>query len=138
MGLSILVRFWGYAQDMTARLSLKLKKQSPPNQLRMFRRRSPLTQKDIAFLVQTISHSNISAIELGKIRAWIELLLVYHLLFNTSVESLFELICRTIQPTLVKNTQNLLTEIKQQLVLTKEDSHKLVFLEDVIERLRIA
>ncbi len=109
--------------------------QGPPNYLRTFRRKSPLTQKDVALLLQSIQSQSISNVERGKNRAKIELLLVYHLLFDTTVESLFELKHRLIQLELIKNVKNLFADLGKKSNKTRLDDFKLRFLEEIIQRL---
>jgi transcriptional regulator with XRE-family HTH domain len=60
------------------------------NYMRTVRKRSLLTQTDIAFILKLSDYSNVSRWEAGLHKPSIEALLVYHLLFETPVESLFE------------------------------------------------
>lgn len=60
------------------------------NFLRLHRKRSQLTQSDIAFILDLADYSNISRWEQGVHKPSIDILLVYHLLFDIPIESLFE------------------------------------------------
>lgn len=60
------------------------------NYLRVFRKRTDLTPSDIGFLLNRPDYSNISRCEKGYRKPNIEMLLLYHLLFNVPIDSLFE------------------------------------------------
>lgn len=59
------------------------------NHLRVYRKRSRLTQKDIAFLCGETNHTEICRFEACSRRPSVEFLLTYHLLFDVSVEAFF-------------------------------------------------
>lgn len=61
-----------------------------PNYLRVYRRKTPLTQSDIAFLLNLQDYSNISRYENGKRVPSIDLLIMYHFLFRVPIEKFFE------------------------------------------------
>lgn len=84
----------------------------PPNYLRAYRKRSSLTQADIAFLMKLPDYSNISRYEKGQREPNVEFLLVYHLLFNTSVESFFEPQSGIMLPGLQKQIEILLANLR--------------------------
>ncbi|MEZ4927904.1 MAG: helix-turn-helix transcriptional regulator [Saprospiraceae bacterium] len=86
----------------------------PPNYLRAHRKRSSLTQADIAFLMKLPDYSNISRYEKGQREPSVEFLLVYHLLFNTTVESFFETQSGIILPGLVEQVQQLIDNLKKE------------------------
>ena len=60
------------------------------NYLRWYRRKSQLTQADIGFIMQLPDYSNICRAEKGVRGPSIEMLIVYHILFNVSIESIVE------------------------------------------------
>ncbi len=62
-----------------------------PNYLKLYRKKSPLTQSDIAFLLELPDYSNISRYENGQRVPNIDLLIAYHYLFKTPIESFFKL-----------------------------------------------
>lgn len=106
----------------------------PINFLRLYRKRSPLTQADIAFLLGLPDYSNISRCEKGQRAPSVELLLVYHLLFNTTVESFFEHKSEIVRSDLVLRIEQLLKDLR------KEDDNsngppRIVFLEQSLKRL---
>lgn len=107
----------------------------PPSYLRTFRRKSPLTQRDVRLLLGSISTSDVCRVEKGQRPARIELLLIYHLLFNASIESFFELKCDLIEPELIKNCNELLNMLKRKPDKVKLDAFKIRFLEGVVWRL---
>jgi len=60
------------------------------NYLRMHRKRARLAQSDIAHVAALSDHSNVSRWENGTREPNIESLIVYHLLFDVPIESMFE------------------------------------------------
>ena len=60
------------------------------NFLRLVRKRTKLTQIDIATILKIPDFANISRWEQGQKIPGVEILLAYHLLFDIPVESLFE------------------------------------------------
>lgn len=58
--------------------------------LRMYRKQSHLTQRDIIFLLELSDPSNVSRWEMGFKKPTIEHLICYHLLFNIPVDALVE------------------------------------------------
>lgn len=106
----------------------------PINFLRLYRKRSPLTQSDIAFLLGLPDDSNISRYEKGQREPTIELLLVYHLLFDTSIESFFEQHSHIIYQDLIKRIEDLIIDLKREEDNPKK-TYRITFLEEVIKRL---
>ena len=106
----------------------------PPNFLRLHRKRSPLTQADIAYLIQLSDYSNISRYEKGQRAPNIELLLVYHHLFATSIESFFEPQSEIVQFSLVERIEHLLNDLKKEDNNSK-NAPRIRFLEEVFTRL---
>ncbi len=107
---------------------------SPPiNFLRIYRKRSPLTQADIAFLMKLPDYSNISRYEKGQRSPGIEFLLVYHHLFNTSVESFFEPQSEIILSGLREQIEALVNELKNEN--DPNNDTRINFLEEVLIRL---
>lgn len=60
------------------------------NFLRLVRKRTQLTQIDIASILKISDYANVSRWEQGMKHPNVEVLLVYHLLLNVPIESLFE------------------------------------------------
>lgn len=102
------------------------------NYLRLHRKRSPLSQLDIAYLVDT-HFSNISKWEKGQRMPNIEILLTYHLLFNTSIEQFFEPQLNTIKPTLLSQIKRFIGEKKRENVPKHKPS--ISFLNQTLTRL---
>lgn len=59
------------------------------NLLRVFRKRSQLTQHDLASVLKLSDYSNVSRWEAGMRTPNVEVLLTYHLLFEVPAEELF-------------------------------------------------
>jgi transcriptional regulator with XRE-family HTH domain len=107
---------------------------SPPiNFLRIYRKRSPLTQADIAFLMKLSDYSNISRYEKGQRSPSMEFLLVYHILFATSIESFFEPQSEIIRSGLLERIEALIIDLKNQSDPNNET--RIEFLEKVLIRL---
>ena len=107
---------------------------SPPiNFLRIYRKRSPLTQADIALLMNLPDYSNISRYEKGQRSPSIELLLAYHFLFATSIESFFEPQSEIIRSDLRERIEPLINDLKKEE--DKTNNTRIKFLEEVLIRL---
>ena len=107
-----------------------------PNYLRVYRKRSPLTQGDIGFLMNLPDYSNISRYEKGQRTPTIEILLVYHLLFNTNIEHFFEQDLGVVLPNLLERSEKLIFDLKKGSS-TLNNTSRIKFLELVISRLTI-
>lgn len=84
-----------------------------PNYLRLYRKKSPLTQSDIAFLLQRPDYSNISRCEKGQRAPNIDLLITYHYLFKVPIESFFELQSQEKLISLKQRIELLIGELKE-------------------------
>lgn len=102
--------------------------------LRTSRKRSPLTQSDIAYLMELPDDSNISRYEKGQRTPPIELLLIYHHLFDTSIESFFELQSNRMLTSLTERIQYLIDNLKQDN-RTSNAAMRIKFLQNVVTRL---
>ncbi len=108
-----------------------------PSYMRMYRKRFFLSQQDVAFLLVDIYSSDLSRIEKGIIAPNVDVLLVCHLLFNTSVESFFTLRSKMIQPMLVQNCKKLMAVIQKDIYKPhlKLNEFKIRSFQEMIERL---
>lgn len=106
-----------------------------PNYLRVYRKRTPLQQEEIAFLSDKPDTSNISRYEKGQREPTNEILLVYHHLFDTPIESLLEPESRIIKEKSIHRIKELITELKNEKQITLKSTSKIKFLEQVIIRL---
>lgn len=104
------------------------------NFLRIYRKHSPLTQADIAFLLGWPDYSNVSRCEKGLRVPSIDFLLVYHHLFNSSIELFFEHQSQQILSNLIERIEQLIEDIKKKDNVPK-NSYRVKFLEEVITRL---
>lgn len=105
-----------------------------PNYLRLYRKRSPLTQSDIAYLLQLPDVSNVSRYEKNQRSPNIEMLLTYHLLFNVAIEEFFEQDSVLVHKNLVERSEKLLTTLKNYSTDQGHNS-RINYLEQVINRL---
>ncbi|MBK7881824.1 MAG: helix-turn-helix transcriptional regulator [Saprospiraceae bacterium] len=97
----------------------------PSNYMRMYRKKSGLSQKDVKFLLEYIQDSSICRMEKGQRTPKIDVLLVYHLLFTTTVESHFELRSTMIEPILIQNCKNSVNHIKKETFNSRLNSIKI-------------
>ncbi|MBK8954978.1 MAG: helix-turn-helix transcriptional regulator [Saprospiraceae bacterium] len=108
---------------------------SPPNYLRVYRKRSGLVQEDIAYLLNLPDYSNISRYEKGLRSPTTELLLTYHHLFDVPIESFYEQESESIRFTLIQRIKDLIQELKKENQITLKNTLRIKFLEQVIIRL---
>ncbi|MBP8892558.1 MAG: helix-turn-helix transcriptional regulator [Saprospiraceae bacterium] len=108
---------------------------SPPNYLRVYRKKSGLVQEDIAYLLNLPDYSNISRYEKGQRSPTTELLLTYHHLFDVPIESFYEQESETIRFNLIQRTKDLIQELKKDNQITLKNTLRIKFLEQVIIRL---
>lgn len=104
-----------------------------PNLLRIHRKRSPLTQADIAYFIGSSDYSNISRYEKGQRSPTIEFLLVYHHLFNTSIEVFFEHHSNTVQSRLLEGINEYISKLIANPAV--KNKAKVEFLDQVLKRL---
>lgn len=102
------------------------------NLLKNLRTESPLDQKDVAQLLD-MKASNLVRYEHGHRNPPPELLLIYHMLFDTSLRDLFAPIYKHIADTLVARSQRLITELKAHN--SSKSLYKLSFITEVVNRL---
>src|SRR5690242_6141144 len=105
-----------------------------PNYLRVYRKRSPLTQGDIAYLMNLPDYSSISRYEKGQRSPSIEMLLVYHHLFNESIEIFFEPESAIVLSSLLERIRKLIVDLEGETNVLNNSS-RVKFLEQVINRL---
>ena len=105
-----------------------------PNYLRSYRKRSPLTQSDVAYLMGLQDYGTISRCEKGQRRPSVELLLVYHHLFNAPIESFFEHQSEEMLLDLKKRMESLIYDLKKRDGIPK-NAFRLRFLEQTLSRL---
>ncbi len=108
---------------------------SPPNYLRVYRKRSGLIQEDIAYLLNLPDYSNISRYEKGQRAPNTELLLTYHHLFDVPVESFYEQESEIVRLNLIQRIRALISELKEEKQITLKNTLRIKFLEQVITRL---
>lgn len=104
------------------------------NYLKMHRIKTPLSQRDVSFLIGLTDATNLSRIEKGQRQASVEFLLNYHHLFAMSIESFYEPQSETVQYCLLKRIGLFIEEIKKDNN-TGKNNPKIKFLNEVIIRL---
>jgi len=108
---------------------------SPKSYIKLHRKKSPLTQADIAFLMERSDVTAISKCEKGYRYPSIKLLFIYRFLFNTCIESFFPRRSKKVLNNLVKRL-----ELLQDLLKSKEKEldvkARIKFIEKTLKRLR--
>jgi len=104
------------------------------NYLRWHRKKSPLTQSDIAFLLDLPDYSNISRYEKGKRMPSIDLLIMYHFLFKVPIEAFFEQQSSDIFLKLKERLDILINSLKRDNN-SPNNLQRIKYLEEVIIRL---
>lgn len=106
------------------------------NYLRLFRKRSHLTQSDIAYILQLPDYANVSRWEQGHRKPNLETLITYHLLFNIPIESLFERQRHELKGRVKERLAQRISELKTLSHEPKVDS-RIRFLDSILSRLNI-
>ncbi len=102
--------------------------------LRVFRKKSCLSQEDIAMLLGTKDISQICRLEISPMNPQIELFLLYHLLFNIPAEDFFTEQKNIIRNRLLIRIPNIIDELKC-LKSSRMVEEKIKFLTDVLNNL---
>lgn len=102
--------------------------------MRGFRKRTDITQSDIGFLMNLPDYSKISRWEQGETKPTIEVLFVYHFLFDVPLNVLFERQMYGIHDYLVNRIRLLIQKLKQAEPDEKVNS-RIAFLEAALTRL---
>ncbi len=100
--------------------------------LQSLRKESPLDQKDVAHLVD-MKASNLVRYEHGHRNPPPDLLLIYHILFDTSLRDMLAPSYKHIADTLKVRSKQLIEEIKTDQ--SSKSIYKLSFLENIVNRL---
>jgi len=104
------------------------------NYFRLYRKRSPLFQSDVGFVMEFPDYTSVSRYEKGQRKPSIEFLIIYHLIFNTSIENFFEPELEIIQSKLISRIKQLIEKLKKDET-DLSNSSRIKFLEQVITRL---
>jgi DNA-binding XRE family transcriptional regulator len=104
------------------------------NNLRAFRKRTDLTQSDIGFLMNHLDHISVCRYEHGERKPPMEMVLLYHLLFDVPVHSLFEIQTDNINEDLIVRIGQLIDQLKKQEPSQRVNS-RIAFLTSALTRL---
>jgi transcriptional regulator with XRE-family HTH domain len=106
----------------------------PQNYLGVYRKKSTLTQTDIACVMALPDYSSVSRWENGIRKPNIQALLVYHLLFNTKIEDFFIRQKSELVPMLAKKISERIREL-QAMDGDSTTPARIAFLQSVFTRL---
>ena len=104
------------------------------NNLRLHRKQSQLIQSDLGHIMGLADYSNISHWELGHKKPSPEVLIIYHLLFNISIESLYGRLKKELKQTIAERINQLIGQLKSVPSDAKIAS-RISFLESALNRL---
>jgi len=102
--------------------------------LRVYRKKSSLTQNDLAYILDLGDYATVSRWEHGQRQPNIETLLTYRLLFGLPIELLFERQKRELMDRIVSRVRLLQEEIRKEPQENKA-VQRIAFLTDAISRL---
>lgn len=84
------------------------------NLLRTYRKRTELSIEDVSHLLNMPDSSTLSRCERGYRKPNLEIIFTYHILFEVSVENLFENEMKYIFRKIAKNIDSVIDELKDQ------------------------
>ena len=99
--------------------------------LRMYRRRTGLSQDDVAYLLGVVSGTNLSRHEVGGRIPLLGTALAYEIIFRTSIRDLYEGEVRRLEEDILLRAQGLCA-LLQRNPKTTERERKLAFLRDLV------
>ena len=105
--------------------------------MRAHRKNSHLTQSDIACLLGTGYTATLSRCEKGRREPFLDMMLLYHLLFGKSIELFFEPHVSSLRGRVLPRLEELI-RIGQGLNVTPNVTPRMAFLEGVYARLNQA
>jgi len=103
------------------------------NYLKIFRKKSKLTQDDIAYIFE-IQKSSISRYEKGKRLPPLPIILFYHLLFNVSLSTLFKYMYFDYKQRVLKRTKDLI-ELLNEDSTSPRAQERISYLQNVVNRI---
>lgn len=106
----------------------------PHNILRNHRKQHPLTQPDVAFLLNLKDGSTLSRFENGNRPISIDVILAYHLLFDTTLGSFFADHRDTVKNRICSRIRPLINQLEQENGLLRPD-RRISYLKQTLTRL---
>lgn len=103
--------------------------------LRTYRRRSGLSQEEVAFLLGTASGTTVSRHEGGNRQPVLETGLAYEIIFGTSVRELYLGLYRKMEKRVQPRARRLLDTLLAQTAAPKRD-RKIILLKQVLDGVR--
>jgi transcriptional regulator with XRE-family HTH domain len=102
------------------------------NLLKRYRKRSPLTQTDVATLLG-IDQPNLARYETEKRLPTPEVLLTYHILFEPSLTELLHPLNKKVISNLLRRSQRLLPKIN--IMESPKSKHRIAYLNNLVKEL---
>ena len=104
------------------------------NYLRAFRKRTAITQTDIGFLLNQPDTISICRYEQGERKPPMEMILLYHLLFDVPVHTLFEIQKDNLNEDVIMRLEQLINNLKLREPSQRVNS-RIAFLTATLKRL---
>lgn len=104
------------------------------HQLQGFRKQHRITQSDVAYLLNYKNSAHICRSETGERSPTIDIILTYHLLFDTQLGSFFADRRATIKNRIVSRIKPLIAQIEHEQIKSANQG-RIAFLKDVLVRL---
>jgi len=101
------------------------------NLLKRYRKRSSLTQTDVATLLG-INQSNLARYETEKRLPTPEILLTYHILFGASLTELLQPLSKKVRSNLLRRSQRLIPQIN---VASPKSNNRIAYLNNLVKQL---
>jgi transcriptional regulator with XRE-family HTH domain len=104
------------------------------NYLSKFRKQTDITQSDISFLLNLPDIFTVCRFEQGERKPPLEMILLYHLLFDAPVQSLFEIQKDNLNEDLIVRIRQLINELKQHAP-SQRTRNRIAFLMETLTKL---
>jgi transcriptional regulator with XRE-family HTH domain len=106
----------------------------PPHHLREYRKKTPVSQSDIAFLLEKKDSVILSRRERGLRAPSLEIVFLYHMLFDTPILTFFEEQWQFMREKILLKLQERIDELRKRKS-TAKIKRRVVFLTEVLTRL---
>ena len=103
------------------------------NYLRVYRKKSHLTQADIAYLMDAEEPSSLSRRESGQRQPTIKMLLTYHVLFNIPITQFFPIELAHLKQRIIHRIRDLITTL--ETTHSVNDRKRILTLQAILTRL---
>lgn len=103
------------------------------NYLRVYRKKSHLTQSDLSYLMDTEEPSSLSRRESGQRQPSVQMLLTYHLLFDKPITTFFPIELAHLKQRIVHRIRDLIANLETTHSIN--DRERILTLQSILTRL---